>query len=65
MAATIAWRCRRNSVGIYAVEVLAIDDDAKRFYVKYGFVPLADGHLHLYLPRRMIEDESADNARDE
>jgi hypothetical protein len=40
-------------------------DDAKRFYVKYGFVPLADRHLHLYLPRRMIEDESADNARDE
>jgi GNAT superfamily N-acetyltransferase len=37
-------------IGIFAVEVQAIDDTAKTFYEKYGFVPLLDNPLHLYLP---------------
>jgi GNAT superfamily N-acetyltransferase len=37
-------------IGIHAVEVHAIDDQAKRFYEKYGFVPLLDSQSHLYLP---------------
>lgn len=37
-------------IGIYAVELLALTDGAKRFYLKYGFVPLKDDDKHLYLP---------------
>lgn len=41
-------------LGIQAVEVDAIDDDAKRFYLKYGFVPLQDDQRHLYLSMKTI-----------
>lgn len=37
-------------LGVYAVEVDAIDDGAAAFYRKYGFDPLLDDPLHLYLP---------------
>jgi ribosomal protein S18 acetylase RimI-like enzyme len=39
-----------ETLGIHAVEVDAIDDLAWSFYEKYGFVPLPDNRLHLYLP---------------
>lgn len=39
-----------DELGIHAVEVVAIDDRARRFYVKYGFTSLADDAQHLYLP---------------
>jgi GNAT superfamily N-acetyltransferase len=39
-----------ESVGVHAVEVEAIDEVAKAFYEKYGFVPLSDAPNHLYLP---------------
>jgi GNAT superfamily N-acetyltransferase len=39
-----------DRLGIYAVEVDAIDPQAKSFYEKYGFVPLRDHALHLFLP---------------
>jgi GNAT superfamily N-acetyltransferase len=42
-------------IGIHAVEVLAIDQQAKQFYLKYGFVPLLDDEHHLYLPMRTVE----------
>ncbi len=42
-------------VGIYAVKVDAADDSAAAFYRKYGFMPLLDHPLHLYLPIRTIE----------
>lgn len=50
-------RCLELSrqLGLFAVEVLAIDADAKRFYTKYGFVPLVDNDLHLFLPIKTIE----------
>ncbi len=41
-------------IGICAVEVFAKDDDAKRFYRKYGFTELKDDRLHLYLPMRIV-----------
>jgi GNAT superfamily N-acetyltransferase len=41
---------------IHAVEVDAIDPQAKAFYEKYGFVSLHDNPLHLYLPMATIED---------
>jgi predicted N-acetyltransferase YhbS len=37
-------------MGIHAVEVDAIDDEAASFYRKYGFSPLVDHSLHLFLP---------------
>jgi GNAT superfamily N-acetyltransferase len=39
-----------DQLGIHAVEVDAIDQRAKAFYEKYGFVPLLDNNHHLFLP---------------
>jgi GNAT superfamily N-acetyltransferase len=49
-------RCSQASaeVALHAVEVEAIDDEAKRFYLKYGFIPLADNPFHLYLSMKAI-----------
>jgi predicted N-acetyltransferase YhbS len=44
-----------NTMGIYAVDVLATDDKARDFYLKYGFLPLQDAPLHLYLPMKTVE----------
>jgi GNAT superfamily N-acetyltransferase len=51
-------RCLRlaGQLGIHAVEVDAIDEPAKAFYERYGFVALLDDPLHLYLPVATIED---------
>jgi GNAT superfamily N-acetyltransferase len=37
-------------LGVYAVELYALTDNAKSFYLKYGFVALTDDEKHLYLP---------------
>ena len=44
-----------KSLGVFAVEVVAIDDEAAAFYVKYGFLPLLDDPKHLFLPIAAIE----------
>ncbi len=38
-----------EEVGAFAVEVIAKNDPAKRFYEKYGFRELVDDRFHLYL----------------
>ncbi len=38
-----------EKVAVYAVEVDALNDAAKRFYTRYGFQPLKDDDLHMYL----------------
>jgi GNAT superfamily N-acetyltransferase len=43
-----------EQLGLFAVEVVALDDAAKGFYRKYGFVSLPDSELHLYLPVKTI-----------
>jgi GNAT superfamily N-acetyltransferase len=43
-----------QSVGVHAVEVVAIDDAARTFYLKYGFTSLLDDANHLYLPIKTI-----------
>jgi GNAT superfamily N-acetyltransferase len=43
-----------ETVGVAAVEVHALDDEARDFYLKYGFTSLADDRHHLYLPIRTI-----------
>jgi GNAT superfamily N-acetyltransferase len=41
-------------ISIRAVEVEAIDEKARQFYLKYGFVSLLDGQRHLFLPMHVI-----------
>ena len=43
-----------QKIGIRAVEVDAIDENAKRFYEKFGFLPLQDDKRHLFLPVSVI-----------
>jgi GNAT superfamily N-acetyltransferase len=43
-----------DQIGIYAVEVYALNEGAKNFYLKYGFKPLSDDPLHLYLSIKTI-----------
>ncbi|HXG65015.1 MAG TPA: GNAT family N-acetyltransferase [Blastocatellia bacterium] len=43
-----------EQLGIYAVEVRALNERARDFYLKYGFTPLLDDELHLYLPMKVI-----------
>lgn len=43
-----------RSVAAYAVEVVSIDDSARRFHLKYGFKELIDDQFHLYLPMRIV-----------
>ena len=43
-----------TQLGVRAVEVLAIDEVACRFYLKYGFLRLVDDPHHLFLPMRVI-----------
>jgi GNAT superfamily N-acetyltransferase len=44
-----------EQIGVRVVEVDAIDDAAQKFYVKFGFLPLADDKRHLFLPIHVIE----------
>jgi len=37
-------------LGIYAVELYALAETAKKFYLKFGFIELLDDDKHLYLP---------------
>lgn len=43
-----------DQLGIFAVEVHAITPEAKSFYLKYGFTPLLDDEMHLYLTLKDI-----------
>jgi GNAT superfamily N-acetyltransferase len=45
-----------EQLGVHAVVVDALDDQAKAFYQHYGFAALRDDPLHLYLPMATIED---------
>jgi GNAT superfamily N-acetyltransferase len=43
-----------EQIGVRAVEVDAIDEAARRFYVKFGFTPLLDDPKHLFLAMHVI-----------
>jgi GNAT superfamily N-acetyltransferase len=43
-----------DKVGVRAVEVHALDDTARRFYERYGFLSLLDDPQHLFLPLHVI-----------
>jgi GNAT superfamily N-acetyltransferase len=39
-----------HGVGVYAVDVIALHEKARAFYVKFGFAAMLDSPLHLFLP---------------
>ena len=43
-----------DEVAMRAVEVYAINDEARQFYRKYGFVELLDDEQHLYIPMKKV-----------
>jgi len=43
-----------DHVGVRAIEVHALDDEARSFYLKYGFASLEEDRHHLYLPMRAV-----------
>ena len=43
-----------EQLGSYAVEVYALSDAARNFYLRYGFVELLDDRLHMYLSIKQI-----------
>jgi len=43
-----------DRIGIRAVEVDAINETARKFYKKYGFLSLKDDPRHLFLPMQVI-----------
>lgn len=43
-----------DQLGIYAVEVYALTENAREFYLKFGFSELIDDRLHLYLTIKNI-----------
>lgn len=45
-----------NDLGLFAVEVVALDEAARAFYLKFGFAPLDDDALHLYMTLRKIRE---------
>jgi hypothetical protein len=75
-AARLGERCQRTQPGasaglllgapsrvtVHAVEVLAIGAEAQGFYRKYGFLPLTDDELHLFLPIETVRDGFAQAA---
>lgn len=45
-----------KALGIHAVIVDAKDKEIVEFYNKFGFMPLTDSSLHLYLPIKTVKD---------
>jgi GNAT superfamily N-acetyltransferase len=43
-----------DQLGIYAVEVQALDETAKAFYLKFGFKELSDDQFHLYIAMKTL-----------
>jgi GNAT superfamily N-acetyltransferase len=44
-----------EKLGIHAVVVDALDDEAKAFYERFGFLPLRDDEMRLFLPLSTIQ----------
>jgi len=43
-----------SEIGIFAITVDAFNDEAKAFYLKYGFIPLEGNLLSLFIPMRIV-----------
>lgn len=49
-----------DQLGIYAVEVKALTEQARKFYLKFGFAELIDQPFHLYLTIKKIRKLNLD-----
>lgn len=43
-----------HQLGTYAIEVYALNQEAKNFYLKYGFTAMLDDEYHLYLSMKDV-----------
>jgi GNAT superfamily N-acetyltransferase len=43
-----------SEVGVFAVTVDAINEQAREFYLKFGFIPLEDKVFSLFIPMKTI-----------
>ena len=43
-------------LGVWGVEVFAKDTNARAFYARYGFEPLLDDELHLYISLKTVRN---------
>jgi len=50
-------------VAAHAIVLDSIDDDAKQFYKRYGFLGLSDDPLHLFLPLATARADSSPQSR--
>jgi GNAT superfamily N-acetyltransferase len=46
-----------SEIGIFAVEVMAIDEEARQFYIKHNFISFEDNEFRLFLPLKSIEGQ--------
>ena len=46
-----------SQVGVFAVTVDAFNEQAKKFYLKYGFIPFEDNPLSLFIPMSTVSEE--------
>jgi len=44
-----------EQLGIYAVEVYALNEQARKFYLDFGLTELKDDKFHLYIPIKKIK----------
>lgn len=47
-----------QTLGLFAIEVVALDETARAFYLHFGFAPMHDDQLHLYLPLSRVRQMS-------
>ena len=50
-----------SEMAIFAVRVDALDEEAKKFYLRYGFIPFKDKEFSLLLPIKTIINSLEDN----
>ena len=52
-----------DEVSVFGVHTHAIDEDAKAFYIKFGFVPLLDQDRHMFLVTATIRKGGAKSGK--
>jgi hypothetical protein len=48
---------QNHKIGVFGVTVDALNDSAKAFYLKYGFIPLEDNEFTLFIALTKIREE--------
>nr|WP_254567209.1 GNAT family N-acetyltransferase [Oscillatoria sp. HE19RPO] len=44
-----------KDIGVFGVTVDALNESAKAFYIRYGFIPLSDNQSSLFIPLKTIQ----------